>query len=505
MQQPRSESVRPYRYVPFGHAHSEFCGCQCAHPAISLVHRRVAADISRRAHAGGADAALAPFLDFSSNSAFATQPRTSDRPILFTNLRLFDGISHTLREGLSIRVEGNRITDLPLAGQPAGDAEIIDCGGRLAMPGLIDAHWHSTLCGLTQMSAMTSDVAYIHLVAGREAQRTLMRGFTTVRDAGGPSFALKRAIDEGLVHGPRIYPSGAMISQTSGHGDFRMRHEIPRAGNVLSHTEMAGVASIADGPAEVLRRSREQLMLGASQIKLMAGGGVTSPYDPLDGAQFTEPELRAGVEAAADWGTYVMVHVYTAKGIQRAIRAGVKSIEHGQLADEETARMMAGEGVWWSLQPFLADEDANHLVDPANRAKQLRVAQGTLGAYEMAGRFNINTAWGTDILFSPQNLPRQGKMLAKLTRFYPPLDVLGMATGQNGRLLKLSGMRDPYEGGLGVIAPGALADILIADGDPAAGLDFLAEPETSLRLIMKDGKVYKSTLPRPETPQGISD
>lgn len=436
----------------------------------------------------------APFLSFKSNSAFASQPKTSGRPLLFTNLRLFDGITNTLQQGRSIRIEGNKIAHIGTAGDTPEDVEVIDCGGRLLMPGLIDAHWHATLCGLTQVSAMTSDVPYLHLVAAREAENTLMRGFTTIRDAGGPSFALKRAIDEGIVHGPRIYPSGAMISQTSGHGDFRMRYEVPRADGVLSHTELAGVAAIADGPSEVLRRAREQLMLGASQLKLMAGGGVTSPYDPLDTVQFTEAELRAGVEAASDWGTYVMVHVYTAKGIQRAIKAGVKSIEHGQLADEETARLMADHGVWWSLQPFLADEDANQLPDPRNRAKQLQVAEGTIKAYEMAQRLNIRTGWGTDILFSPQNLPQQGRMLAKLTRFYQPLDLLRIATGQNGELLGMSGLRNPYEGKVGVIAPGAMADILVADGDPSINLDFLADPEKNLRLIMKDGKVYKSTL-----------
>jgi len=435
-----------------------------------------------------------PFLGIRPNSAFAQEARTAGRPILLTNLRLFDGISATVQEGRNIRIEGNKVVDLPAVGDASGEVEIIDCGGRLVMPGLIDAHWHSTLCGLTQVKAMTSDVPYIHLVAGHEAQRTLMRGFTTTRDAGGPSFALKRAIDEGIIQGPRIYPSGAMITQTSGHGDFRMRYELPRADGVLTYTMRAGVSSIADGESEVLRRAREELMLGASQLKLMGGGGVTSPYDPLDSVQFTEAELRAGVAAASDWGTYVMVHVYTAEGIQRAVRAGVGCIEHGQLADEEVVRMMADKGIWWSLQPFLADVDSNKLADPAARALQVRVSEGTVKAYEMAQKFNVQTAWGTDILFTPENLPNQGRMLAKLTRFYQPLELLRMATGQNGRLLMMSGLRNPYQGDLGTIAPGSLADILVADGDPSVSLDFLADPDTNLRLIMKDGKIYKSTL-----------
>ena len=236
-------------------------------------------------------------------------------------------------------------------------------------------------------------------------------------------------------------------------------------------------------------------MLGASQVKVMAGGGVSSLYDPLDSTQYTEQEMRAAVQAAEDWGTYVMVHVYIPRGIQRAIRVGVKCIEHGQLADEETVRMMAGEGTWWSLQPFLGDEDANPKSDPFARAKQLEVAKGTERAYALAKQYQIKTGWGTDILFSAKNLEHHARQLAKLTpRFYEPLELLGIATGQNGELVALSGPRNPYPASLGVIAPGAYADILIADGDPTVNLDFLTEPDANLRIIMKDGRIYKNTL-----------
>lgn len=469
--------------------------CGCCSPIARQAAKRVTRDINRRMLLGGAAALTAGFLGMKREAA-AEPPAAPDRPIHFTNLRLFDGVSGSLRQGVGILVKGNRIDALPPAGERIEGARVVDCGGRLAMPGLIDAHWHSTLCAVTQTMAMTADVALIHLIAAREAERTLLRGFTTVRDAGGPAFALKQAIDGGIVSGPRIFPSGAMISQTSGHGDFRMRYEVPRATGTLSHAETAGVAAIADGEAEVLRRVREQLMLGATQVKLMAGGGVSSPYDPLDVTQFTERELRAAVDAASDWGTYVMVHVYTARAIERAIRAGAKSIEHGQLADDNAARMMADEGVWWSLQPFLADADANQYADPRARAKQLEVARGTERAYELSRRYKVKTGWGTDILFSPQNLAGQGRQLAKLApRFYAPLELLGVATGRNGELVAMSGARDPYDGPLGIIAKGALADILIADGDPTQSLDFLAEPDTNLKLVMKDGRIYKDALP----------
>lgn len=475
--------------------------CACGSPAVHALHARLDADMSRRmVVAGGAAALLAPLLGVRAERAAAQRPDPpagGPRRILFTDLRLFDGASEGVRGGVNVLVEGKKVAALPPAAERVADADVVACGGRLLMPGLIDAHWHAAFAAIPELVALTADAPYVHLVAAREAGRTLMRGFTAVRDAGGPTFALKRAIDEGIVDGPRIYPAGAMVSQTSGHGDFRMRHEVPRSGATpLSHAEQTGVSAIADGEAEVLRRVREQLMLGASQVKLMAGGGASSLHDPLDTTQYSERELRAGVEAAEDWGTYAMAHVYTPRGIQRALRAGVKSIEHGQLADEESARMMAGEGAWWSLQPFLVDEDSNLKADPVRRAKQAQVAEGTERAYALAKAHRVNTAWGTDILFAPQNLPHHARQLAKLTpRFYAPLDLLRIATGRNGELLGLSGPRNPYDGRIGVIAPGALADLLVADGDPAASLDFLTDPAANLRVIMKDGRMHKNTLP----------
>lgn len=469
--------------------------CTCGSTVCQVLHQRVMADMSRRMVLGGLAAMMTPFALAQAVSETGSQSGQPQRPLLLTNLRLFDGSGQAVRRGVQVLVQGQVIAALPAAAEKIEGAQVIDCQDKLVMPGLIDVHWHAMLAAIAQTTAMTADLGYLYLAAAQEAQRTLMRGFTSVRDAGGPVFALKRAIDEGMVSGPRIYPSGAMISQTSGHGDFRLRSEIPRATNgPLSLVESTGVAMIADGENEVLRRVREQLMLGASQIKMLAGGGVASLYDPLDSIQFSERELRAGVEAAADWNTYVMAHVYTPKGIQRAIKSGVKSIEHGQLADEESVRMMRDEGVWWSLQPFLQDEDSNVYPDAARRASQQQVSQGTVKAYEMAQKYGIKTGWGTDILFNPKNTVTQGRQLAKLTRFYDPLTLLAQATGRNGELLALSGQRNPYPRALGRIVPGAFADLLVADGDPARSLDFVADPERNLRLIMKDGKVYKNTL-----------
>lgn len=467
--------------------------CLCGASETQAAFARIEADISRREFLGGTAAVIGMFAGFGL-APVELRAQTPGRPTLLTNLRFFDGTTLAMQAGRDILVADGRIAALPAAGSGPEDADVIDCGGRAVTPGLIDCHWHATLVSVSQVAALTQDVAFIHLVAGQEAGATLMRGFTTVRDTGGPAFGLKLAIDRNVVAGPRIFPSGAMISQTSGHGDFRLLSTLPRAAGDLDYTERTGVAAIADGRDEVLRRTREQLMRGASQIKIMAGGGVSSLYDPLDTAQFLEEEMEAAVRAAADWGTYVCAHVYTPEGIRRSLRAGVKSIEHGQLADTDTIRMMREEGAWWSIQPFLADEDANPRTDPIQRAKQLEVAEGTVRAFEEGRAEGVNMAFGTDILMNPGGSRSQGRQLAKLTRFMPPLEALRMATGHAGDLLALSGPRDPYQGRLGVIAEGAHADILVWDGDPEADLDFLSDPETNLRLVMKGGRVFKEHL-----------
>jgi imidazolonepropionase-like amidohydrolase len=425
--------------------------------------------------------------------AQAQQPSAT----LFQNVRIFDGKSGVLSAPSNVLIQDKKIQKISTAAITV-DAQTatINGGERVLMPGLIDAHWHAMLVRPRPAAAITGDVGYNSLLAAAEAADTLMRGFTTVRDMGGPTFGLKRAIDEGIVVGPRIYPSGAMITITSGHGDFRQLSDLPRTvGGMLSRMEQIGGSMVADSPDEVRLRAREQLMQGATQIKLTAGGGVSSPFSPLDVSTFTEPELRAAVEAAENWGTYVAVHAYTPVAIQRAIVAGVRCIEHAHLIDEATAKLMAERGVWLSTQPFLDNEDANPQPPGSQeRAMQIQVAQGTDTVYAFAKKYRLKTAFGTDILFSQQLAKRQGARLASLTRWYSANEVLKMATATNAELLAMSGPRNAYPGKLGVVEEGALADVLLVDGNPMDDIKLIEDPAKNFIIIMKDGKIYKNLL-----------
>jgi imidazolonepropionase-like amidohydrolase len=394
-------------------------------------------------------------------------------------------------------VRGNqieKISSLPIATDRRGDAIIIDGADRTLMPGLIDAHTHVVMESISMTTALLSDMGYLNLVAARAAEGLLLQGFTSIRDMGGPIYSLKRAIDEGLINGPRIYPSGAMISQTGGHGDFLMPTDVPRQiGGPLSYMERNNGSIVADGADQVLMRAREQLRNGASQLKLMAGGGVSSSYDPLDVAQYTEDEFRAAVSAAENWGTYVAVHAYTPRAIRAAVAAGVKCIEHGQLMDEATAKLLADKGIWLSLQPFLDDEDANPAIGE-NRKKQLLMMNGTEAAYRLAKEYKVKLAFGTDTLFDAKLAEHRGRQLAKLVRWFTPPEVLTIATSTNAELLSLSGPRNPYPGKLGVVEEGALADLLLVDGNPLENIKLIEDPAKNFVVIMKNGKIYKNHL-----------
>jgi imidazolonepropionase-like amidohydrolase len=429
-------------------------------------------------------------------TAFAQAPQPGG--VLFENVRIFNGTADRLSAPSNVLVVGNvikTVSTAPIAAPAETRLTRIAGGGRTLMPGLIDAHTHLMFATVPQLVVLTSDVGFVNVAATKAASDMLLRGFTSVRDLGGPVFGLKRGIDAGLATGPRIWPSGAFISQTGGHGDFRLPNELPARPGDFSFSERVGAAGIADSADTVRLRTREQLALGASQIKLMAGGGVASSFDPLDVTQYTVSELRAAVEAAENWGTYVTVHAYTPRAVRQAIEAGVKCIDHGQLLDDATAKLMADKGIWWSLQPFVDDRPSAFPEGSPNRIKQLEMYGGTDAAYKLAKKYKIKTAWGSDTLFDAAVAATQGDQLAKMVRWYTPAEVLKMATADNAELLALAGLRSPYPGKLGVVQEGALADLLLVDGDPLARIDLIADPARNFLVIMKDGKVYKNLLP----------
>lgn len=437
-----------------------------------------------------------------------TSAERADDQLLITNVRIFDGLADELRSG-HVRLDGRKISAVGTGEPPPASAgtTVIDGGGRVLIPGLTDAHVHVMLAGATQGELVAGGAGLGYLKGAAEAEAMLMRGFTTIRDMGGDTADLKRVLDAGVLPGPRIYPSQAALSQTSGHGDFGMVYDEPTAlGGTPTRTEQLGIMRVADGRAQVLAAAREQLKRGATQIKMMAGGGVSSSYDPLDVVQFTPDELRAGVEAAADWGTYVAVHVYTGRGIGRAVEAGVKVIEHGHLAAEDDIKRMADGGVWLSTQPFVESDHA--YSNPDSREKNRRVCQGVENTFAWAVEHDVAIAFGTDLLLDPGSSHKQGEMLARLAGLCgSSLAGLKVATSGNAELFRLAGPRDPYQGAgstgerssphanhLGVIAEGAWADVLLVEQDPTRDLAVLADPH-NLAVIIKDGRVHKNNLP----------
>lgn len=410
--------------------------------------------------------------------------------VVIRGAQIFNGCDDGVTEA-DVLVSGQLISEIgPDIATPEGAFEI-DAEGYTLIPGLIDNHWHGVFAEATIGQLALTGEGYWNLLAARASNNALARGFTTLRDTAGPMFDIARATDEGLIDGPRIFPSGPALSITAGHQDFRMTTDVPQAAGDLHSFERGNMFYITDGVPDVLKRTRENLMQGATQIKLMAGGGVTSAYDPIHTVQFTDEEFRAAVEATEAWGTYVTTHAINDDAVRHSIENGARSVEHAHMSTRETLQMFKDNDVWLSMQPFLDDEDAPALND-FQKAKYKFVTDGTDFVYRTAKELGLKIAFGTDTLFSADLAERQGAVLAKLERWFTPYETLKMATCDNAELLKMSDLVTPYPlGPLGVIEQGAYADMILVDGNPLEDLQLISDPKENFGMIMKDGVIYK--------------
>ena len=415
-------------------------------------------------------------------------------PILITNVNVFDGVNEALIENANVVIDGNLISQITTEDVAVAGGQVIDGGGRTMIPGLTDAHWHMSMAEIPQTAILTGDSYEIAIRSAVASERTLMRGFTTVRDLGGNTFSLKKLIDAGVVAGPRMLVSGPPLSQTGGHYDYRLPNQIPSESN-LDYWGDISFFVVADGVPEVQKRAREVFRMGASQLKIAVGGGVASIFDPLDVRQYSLEEMKAAVDVAESYNSYVAVHVFTDDAAQMAIEAGVRSIDHGFLIGRETLELMKEKDVWLSIQPILNDEDAMVFPTEASNQKFITVTDGTDDVYNLAKDIGVKIAFGTDALMDPESAARQGKMLSKLERWFTPFEALKMATTGNAELFALAGPRHPYqEGPLGQLTEGAYADLILVDGNPLEDLSLVANPWENFDLIMKDGVIYKNEM-----------
>lgn len=407
--------------------------------------------------------------------------------VLFRNGRLFDGLGAESRDGLQVLVEHDRIKEISDGTIKASGARTVDLAGRTLMPGLIDAHFHAVAAdpNIGQVEHMPPSLIAQYARGFLEA--AVARGFTTIRDAGGADYGLARAIENGLIAGPRLFYSGRALSQTGGHGDFRPYEQTH---GLCSCGMGARVFSrVVDGVAEVRRAARDELRKGASQIKIMASGGVASPSDPTWVLQFSEEEIRAVVWEARSWRTYVMAHAYTPEAIRRCVEYGVRSIEHGNLIDAETAAYAAEQGAYvvptLSTYDALARHGASLGFPKVSLEKLESVHAAGLEALELLRAAGVKTGFGTDLLGAMHE--HQLSEFAIRAQVLPPAEILRQATSVNGELLNRPGE-------LGVVAPGALADLIVVDGDPIADIGLLSGQGEAVKLVMIGGIVRKDLL-----------
>lgn len=402
--------------------------------------------------------------------------------LLLTNARLIDLETGGIKE-TSVVAEDGRIRDVDPK-LKASDANAIDVRGGFLLPGLSDAHVHVTAATASFPELTRWSPYYAGARAAGLLEAMLMRGFTTVRDAGGADFGLAKAVDEGHIAGPRILFCGQAISQTGGHGDMRRPGE-----NFEACVCSPGLGRVVDGVADVRRACRDEIRKGATHIKIMASGGISSPTDRITSHQFSMEELRAAVEEAENASLYVMAHAYMPESIRRAVECGVRSIEHGNLIDAGTADYMVAEGAWlvptMSTYEAIAREGVAAGMPADMQVKVHEVIEAGKRNLAMAWNKGVKMAYGTDLLGDMQ--VHQMMEVTLRAEFMTPLEIVQSATLRAAELFRM-------EGEIGQVTPGARADLLIYDANPLHDLGVLQAPDTHLRLIVKDGAIFKNTL-----------
>ena len=410
------------------------------------------------------------------------------RRLVVRDANLFDSEAGVMRPGTTIIVEGDRIATVTQEPVRVDDAaELIDAGGRAVLPGLIDAHVHVVATSHDLAGLALQPASLVTAESAQVMRAMLLRGFTTVRDAAGADHGLQTAVARGLFSGPRLFIAGQPISQTGGHADMRPKGVRTELFCACAGLGLAG--AIADGVGEVRRAVRERVRQGANQIKIMAGGGVSSPTDPIDGTQFSMEELRAAVEEAEAANLYALAHAYSPRAVTRAVHAGVRSIEHGNLIDEATVREMKRHGAY--LVPTLSTyaalaEEGQRLGWSADMLAKLDIVRERgLHALQLARAEGVPVVFGTDLLGRMHD--RQSGEFALRAPVVPPLELLRSATFVAARVMG-------RERQVGAIVPGAWADLLVVDGDPEASLDMLAAPDAGIRVLVQGGLSIKNTL-----------
>ena len=415
---------------------------------------------------------------------------------MFINVQIFDGVNEERMAG-NVLVEGNLIKQISAEAINAPSATVIDGGGRTLMPGLIDMHSHLSIMEGMLEGRDAYDQMAIGAMTGNVLRSYLDQGFTTTMDLGGNALGVAKAVNLGRIPGPRIFPSGGFLSQTGGHGDTGRFNDELGASNRLREVDFA---HIVNGRAEVLQAARHNFRAGATQIKIMGGGGVASEFDPLHAVQFTPEEMEAAVQIANDYGSFVTVHAYHDLSVNRAIDAGVRLIQHNFLVSEKTIRRMKREGVALSLQGWVAlvqfgNADEITFFSPDQKAKGTAVNKGATQMIAWAKEHELLIVSGGD-MFGANNAPMQALNLTILeTVGFTPYEILKTATSNAATVLGWTGDMNPYKyGSLGTIEAGGYADMILVDGNPLADITLLEDYTNNFKVIMKDGMVWKNTL-----------